>query len=420
MNNSFRFFIFLFLISSLGYAQRPDDQIKIEGRTNDASQLDKPYVILISIDGFRDDYLKKYNPKFLNKMGKKGVRAEALIPSYPSVTFPNHYTLVTGLIPPHHGLVGNNMLDIKTGKRYSLRNQEAVQNKDWYGGFPIWSLAESQKMLSACFYWPGSEAPIQDLYPSYYYPYSETKGMEERIETVVDWLNLPKATRPHLITFYMPEVDHAGHRYGPESLETKWAVNYVDESMEKLYQAVQKTNLPVNFVLVSDHGMTALDTENPIKLPKINPEEMEVVSNGVYVSIFTKNPDQKDSIYRYFKENKTDHYDVYRKSEVPEKYRFDAENDTYGRIGDVVLLAKAPFYFSQNNLIPKGSHGYHPEDNPDMNTVFIAWGPQLKKGMVLKPFQNTEVYAVLAKLLQLDYDEDSIDGTDEIANKIIR
>src|SRR5699024_1665739 len=138
----------------------------------------------------------------------------------------------------------------------------------------------SQELLSACFYWPGSEAPIKDYYPTYYYPYSETKSIEERIETVTDWLNLPKATRPHLITFYLPQVDHAGHRFGPESLETKWAVQYIDEGLEKLYKAVQKTKLPVNFVFVSDHGMTILDTENPIKLPKINPEKIEVVSNG--------------------------------------------------------------------------------------------------------------------------------------------
>src|SRR5690554_851260 len=252
MKKSYLLYFVLFLIIGSVYAQK-DDQIVIPNRTNAKEQLDKPYVILISIDGFRHDYFEKYQPEFLNQIATTGVKAEYMSPSYPSVTFPNHYTIVTGMIPPHHGLVGNNMFNPKTGERYSLGNSKAVKNSDWYGGVPIWSLAESQNMLSACFYWPGSEAKIAGYYPTYYYPYSETKGVEERVDRIVDWLEKPEAERPHLITFYMPDVDHAGHRYGPNAYETQAAVQYVDGAIKKLTEAVAKTGLAVNYVFLADH-----------------------------------------------------------------------------------------------------------------------------------------------------------------------
>lgn len=420
MKHPYLFLFFFISLFTVSFGQKTDDQIRIENRENARENFDKPYVILISVDGFRHDYFDKYQPDFLKKMKKKGVSAKAMVPSYPSVTFPNHYTIVTGLIPPHHGLVGNNMLDRKTGERYSLRNTKAVQNPEWYGGFPIWSLAESQDMLSACYYWPGSEAPIQDLPPSYYYPYAETKGVEERIESVVEWLELPEEKRPHLITFYMPDVDHAGHRYGPDAIETQSAVNYIDHSIKKLTEEVEKTGLPVNFIFLSDHGMTALDTENPLQLPEINPEEMEIASSGVYVSVFVKNPEKIDSAYDYFKENATEEYRVYLRDEVPEKYLFSTEQDKFDRIGDIVLIAEAPYYFSQNNLIPKGSHGYHPEDTPEMKTVFLAWGPDIRKSKKIDEFKNIHIYPLLAHLLELDYDQDAIDGDERLVKKVLK
>src|SRR5699024_8218269 len=251
---------------TFSFAQTEKDEIVIPNRENTENQQEKPYVILISVDGFRDDYFEKYNPEFLNEIKSKGVFAEKMIPAFPSVTFPNHYTLVTGMIPPHHGLVSNNMYDREKDEYYSIRNKEAVQNPDWYDGFPLWSLAESQNMLTACYYWPGSEAPIKGFPPTYYFPYSERKTVEKRIAKIVDWLKLPTEKRRQFITFYMPDVDQAGHRFGPDALETEFAVKYADATLQKLVEEVEKTDLPVNFIFVSVHGMTTVDVEKPIIL----------------------------------------------------------------------------------------------------------------------------------------------------------
>ena len=404
--------------TNTSHAQIKEDQIVVPNRTNAIEQQDKPYVILISIDGFRHDYFEKYKPQFLNKISEVGVKAEYMIPAFPSVTFPNHYSTVTGLIPPHHGLVGNNMFNPETGERYSLRNKEAVTNPDWYAGVPIWSLAESQSMLSACFYWPGYEAKIAGYLPTYYYPYAEDKGVEERIDQIVNWLEMPAAERPHLITFYMPDVDHAGHRYGPNAYETETSVQYIDGAIQKLTKAVAKTELPVNFVFLSDHGMTELDRENPIRLPEIDAELMDVVVNGSYTSIFVKKSKNIEEVYRYFQSEVTDQYSVYLKSNVPEKYRFSSKEDKHNRIGDIVLIADAPFYFTNRTPIP-GSHGYLAEDTPDMNTVFMAWGPDIQIGKQIEGFEIIHVYPLLVELLGLEY-EHEIDGDSRLLPKVLK
>ncbi len=421
----FYFTLFIFLIgpwaSSFSYGQTTDDQIQIPHRENKVSQRDKPYVILISVDGFRADYFEQYKPAFLQKMRRKGVAAEAMIPSFPSVTFPNHYTLVTGLIPPHHGLIGNTMYDPSTQEMYSLRDPKAVQNPRWYGGMPIWSLAESQGLLSACFYWPGSEAPIGGYYPTYYYPYSETKGVVERIQRVVDWLELPEEKRPHLITFYMPQVDHAGHSFGPESIETAAAVQLVDATMKRLVNQVSKTKLPVNFIFVSDHGMVKLDTAHPLRLPSLQEDRIEqVVNNGTYVSVFVKEKSQIAQVYRTLKAEAPSTYTVYLKEEVPEKYKFSTPYDRHNRAGDIILMAEAPYYFSKTGRIPEGSHGYLPADVPEMKTVFAAWGPQIKRHRKLEAFENVHLYPLLAHLLGLEYDSDTIDGDTRLVEEVLR
>lgn len=402
-----KLFSLLFFIGILLPLSAQTDEIRIPDRINSKVQTEKPYVILISVDGFRDDYFDRFNPPFLNQMREKGVTAKSMTPSFPSVTFPNHYTLVTGLIPAHHGVVGNSMYDPKTQDFYSIRNNEAVQNPDWYGGVPIWSLAESQKMLTACYYWPGSEARIADYYPTYRYPYSERKSVEDRIARVKDWLELPKAERPHLITFYMPDVDHAGHRYGPEALETEFAVKFADAAMRKLVEAVNETDLPVNYIFVSDHGMAAVNTEEPIIVPKVDDKKTKIVSSGTYVSIFTKNKKEKDSLYNTLKEESQtkNKFSVYLKKEVPEKYQFSDKEDKHNRIGDIVMIAKSPYYFSRTGrFVSPGAHGYLAEETPDMNTVFLAWGPDIQESKTIEPFENIHVFPLIADLLGLDYD----------------
>lgn len=411
--------ITVILGSSSAFAQSENEQIVVANRKNDEQQQKKPYLILISADGFRHDYIEKHQASFLSELSRSGVRAEALIPSFPSVTFPNHYTIVTGLYPSHHGLVGNNMYDPKIEERYSLRNAKAVLDPAWYGGTPIWALAEQQKMLTACYYWPGSEAAIQGVLPTYYYPYSEKIHIDKRIEEVVKWLRLPEADRPHLITFYFPEVDHAGHTYGPDAPETKAAVQYIDASVKSLVKAVGQTGLEVNYMFVADHGMTAINQEQLLKLPmEVNPEEMVVVSGGVYMSLFVKDADKIQQTYQEILAAKAPHYKVYLKTEVPEKYHFGAKDDYFGRIGDIVLIADSPYYFSNHKASP-GAHGYDPYQYPDMNATFMAWGPQIKANTRVEKFENIHIYPLMTKLLDLN-NNNKIDGDDRMVKSVLK
>ncbi|QNL48635.1 alkaline phosphatase family protein [Olivibacter sp. SDN3] len=400
------------------YSQPDTAQVIVPNRVNAFEQQGKPYVILISADGFRYDYTTKYKAKQLNKLAARGVRADALIPAFPSVTFPNHYTIVTGMYPAHHGLVGNNIYDIKTNSRYTLKNLKAVRDASWYGGVPIWTLAEQQQLLSASFYWPGSEAPIGGLYPSYYYPYNEKISIARRIQKVVEWLSLPAEKRPHLINFYLPEVDHAGHLFGPDAPETGRAVHFVDSAIYALTTAVKKTGLPVNFVFVSDHGMLNIDNEKPLKLPfNIDTSQVVIANNGTLVNIHVKDKKNITRIYKSIAAN-DEYFSVYLKKTLPSTYHYGKKNDRFNRVGDIVLVANAPYYFANNKPHP-GAHGYDPYETPEMNATFIAWGPSFKQGKIIPAFENIHIYPLLAKLLDLRY-QHTIDGDDRVAQETLK
>lgn len=401
-------------------AQEIEKQLVIEERKNDAKKEESPYVILVSLDGFRYDYIEKHNAKFLAEFASLGTKAESLIPSYPSVTFPNHYSIVTGMYPGHHGLVGNTMYDRNTEERYSLGNAKAVTDAKWYGGTPLWVLAEQQGMLSACYYWPGSEAPIQKVLPTYYYKYSEKSDIDSRLVQVKKWLTLPAEKRPHFITFYMPEVDHAGHQFGPDAEETTKAVQYVDEAMEKLYTLVKDSGLPINLVIVSDHGMLELDQKTLLKLPfEVDEKEMAVASNGTYVSLFIKDPKKIKTWYDKIKKSIDPKLmEVHLKDNLPQEYHFGSKDDRYNRVGDIVLTAHAPYYFTNRPLA--GSHGFDPAKVKEMHALFMAVGPNIKEKNTVKSFENVHIYPMIAQILGLTIDEKQVDGTGAVAKEVLK
>ncbi|MCS4237104.1 putative AlkP superfamily pyrophosphatase or phosphodiesterase [Myroides gitamensis] len=402
------------------HAQEIEKQLVIEERKNDAKKEESPYVILVSLDGFRYDYIEKHNAKFLAEFASLGTKAESLIPSYPSVTFPNHYSIVTGMYPGHHGLVGNTMYDRNTEERYSLGNAKAVTDAKWYGGTPLWVLAEQQGMLSACYYWPGSEAPIQKVLPTYYYKYSEKSDIDSRLVQVKNWLTLPAEKRPHFITFYMPEVDHAGHQFGPDAEETTKAVQYVDEAMEKLYTLVKDSGLPINLVIVSDHGMLELDQKTLLKLPfEVDEKEMAVASNGTYVSLFIKDSKKIKTWYDKIKKSIDPKLmEVHLKDNLPQEYHFGSKDDRYNRVGDIVLTAHAPYYFTNRPLA--GSHGFDPAKVKEMHALFMAVGPNIKEKNTVKSFENVHIYPMIAQILGLTIDEKQVDGTRAVAKEVLK
>lgn len=405
---------------NLVFAQAPLDTAQhINANTkNSAAQQQKPYVILISADGFRYDYAKKYNATNLLALSKNGVQAESMIPSYPTVTFPNHYSIATGLYPSHHGLVNNTFYDKKKDEKYSMGAKDKVRDGSWYGGTPLWVLAEQQQMLAANMFWVGSEAAVKDTRATYYYDFNEKISVTQRIQTVKEWLSLPEERRPHFITFYVSEPDHAGHSYGPEAPETERAVKMIDSVIYKLTEAVKTTGLPVNYVFVSDHGMTAIDRENPIPTPKeIDMKKFTIPSSGTMMDIQAKNKADILPLYDELKKVAKD-YDVYLKADVPAELQYSAKDDKMDRIGDILLLPHWPKVFS-NRKPGAGYHGFEPLKVKDMHATFMAWGPAFKNGVQIPSFENVDVYPLIAKILGLKITEE-IDGKKEVLSSILK
>ena len=415
------FLLYLLIWTVSASAQVDTTQRVVAGRLNSPEQQQKPYVILISADGFRYDYADKYEAKNLLALREQGVQAESMLPSFPSKTFPNHYSIVTGMYPATHGLINNSFYDPQRKESYFMRDRAKVEDGSWYGGVPLWVLAEQHKMLTASFYWVGSEAPVQGVLPTYHYQYNEAIAFEKRVQTVVDWLNLPEAQRPHLITFYMPEVDHAGHSYGPDAPETRAAVQELDENIKKLTDAVAKTGLPVNYIFVSDHGMTEIDIENTLPLPAaVDTAKFLVSGGGMVVELHAKDKRAIKSTYRKLKKEAKGNYKVYHKKNMPAHLHYGAKDDAYGRVGDILLLTDAPkvFHFSARKPSP-GAHGYDPLAVKDMHATFYAWGPAFQKGLKIPPFQNIQIYPVITKILGLEYNH-KIDGTKELVKEVLK
>jgi len=412
------------LIVAISYGQQKIDTTEqiIAGRKNAAAQQSKPYVILISVDGLRNDMAESYGAKNILRLSGQGVKAKFMQPSYPSLTFPNHYTIVTGLYPSHHGLVNNTFFDPAKNQMYSMGNKARVGDSSWYGGTPLWSLSEQQEMLSASFYWVGSEANIQGKRPTYYYNYNEKIKMDDRITAVKKWLQLPEDKRPHLITFYFPEVDHDLHEFGVGSAEAKHAVQFVDESIGKLVAEVDKLGLPVNFIVVSDHGMTNVDKDKVIKMPKaIDTTQFFVPYGSTSLHMYGKDVSKK-TIKKTYKALKKEaqNYTPYMLCKTPKKWHLRNKDDKYNRAGDIVLVPNPPYYFNIGTR-PSTNIGYHGFDNrlTDMRASFFAWGPAFKNNIEIEGFENVNVYPLVAEILGLTYDF-KIDGKLKVLKPILK
>ncbi|MGZ3754643.1 MAG: alkaline phosphatase family protein [Mucilaginibacter sp.] len=408
------------LLSSGAFAQSDLEQKIVPGRKNDPRQENKPYVILISADGFRYDYAEKYHATNLLKLAGDGVKASSMIPSYPSVTFPNHYTLVTGLYPSHQGIVNNAFYDRNRKGFYSMSNKTKVADASWYGGTPLWVLAEQQHLLSASFYWVASEAPIQGINPSYYYIYNDKIAISDRIKVVVDWLKLPPESRPHFITFYFPQVDHAGHTYGPDAPETEHEVHFVDDAVGELTKAVKSTGLDVNFIFVADHGMTKIDTEHPIGVPAaIDTSKFIISGDGVLVELYAKDQKYVADAYNKLKAE-AKNYRVYLSENMPAYLHYNRSDDWHNRIGDILLIPDWPMLFNLNNKkLNPATHGYDPYKIKEMHATFFAWGPAFKKHLEIPAFPNVDVYPLITDILGLRYTS-KIDGSQKLTAEVLK
>ncbi|HEX4038990.1 MAG TPA: ectonucleotide pyrophosphatase/phosphodiesterase [Acidobacteriaceae bacterium] len=396
----------LVLLCLLGAAWAQTDPagpvITVPHGPNAPAQLSKHYVVLVSLDGFRYDYARKYGARHLLAIAAHGASVpDGMIPSYPSLTFPNHYTLVTGLYPEHHGIVGNEFYDPARKQRYSYKDPKTNSDGTWYGGTPLWSLAEKQGMRSACFFWPGSEAEIAGERPTYYLHYDDKFPDEQRIDQVITWLRLPPEQRPHFITLYYPNVDHAGHQFGPDSPQTAEAVRHVDALMGTLDTDLKMLHLPIDLIIVSDHGMAKIQG-SWIDLSTYAPlDGFVTVGSSLYA------PSENAANFVYQKLKAADAaFMVYRRANVPAELHFNSNP----REGDPVIVARGPYAIrarapppDQEDRAPAvGSHGFDPTMMPDMKAVFYAEGPDIRPHVVLKPFENVNLFPLITKILGLD------------------
>ncbi|MGA2814497.1 MAG: ectonucleotide pyrophosphatase/phosphodiesterase [Candidatus Acidiferrum sp.] len=385
-------------------AQTAPPVLTSEHGANSAETLKKHYVILVSLDGFRYDYANKYHAENLLALAKTGASAPSgMIPAYPSLTFPNHYTLATGLYPEHHGIVANSFYDAEKKQTYSLGNPATVTDGSWYGGTPIWILAEQQGMRSACFFWPGSEAEIQGTRPSYYLKYDEKVANDARVAQVLSWLRLPEAQRPHLITLYFSEVDHQGHEHGPDSAEVAAAVQVVDNEIGALEAGLKTLSLPVDVIVVSDHGMASVQGDW-ITLDQYfsDGQAFEKIVSG---NLYAKSEADAQRAYEAL-HGKSDKFEAYRRKQMPPRLH----DDSNPRSGDPIIVTTGP-YLVRFSAPPApgvaehkqiGAHGFDPVRVPDMKASFFAAGPDIRTGVTVRTFENVDIYPLVAGLLGLD------------------
>lgn len=393
----------LLLCSAITLAQTPQTTpvITVDNGPNALVQEQKHYVVLVSLDGFRYDYAKKYGATHLLALAKQGASApDGMIPSYPSTTFPNHYTLVTGLYPEHHGIVAMSFYDEERKERYSFNDPKTSSDGSWYGGTPLWVLAEQQGMRSACFFWPGSEAAIQNVRPSYYLHFDDKFPDAQRISQIVAWLKMPEDRRPHFITLYLSNVDHAGHQYGPGSPQVAQAVKHVDALIGKLHEELDALHLPIDLIVVSDHGMAREEG------PWINLDQYADLSNFTTVGSLLYGKTEADVERAYQKLKAADSaFVVYRRAKMPSWLHYNGNP----RAGDPIVVAKGPYAIrahgppagEADHAPNAGVHGYDPREVPEMKAIFFAAGPDIRPGTVLKPFENVNVYPFIAKILDL-------------------
>jgi len=374
------------------------------GGVNHPAHEGAPYVVLISFDGFRADYLERYDLPHLRRAAAHGARARAMTPVFPTLTFPNHYSLVTGLHPGRHGIVANGFYDPRIDRAYSLSNREAVGDGVWYRGEPIWVTAERQGMVSACFFWPGSEAPIGGVRPTFWRAYDAGIPNEERVAAALDWLRLPAERRPHLITLYFSDVDSASHRGPLDSPAVADAARALDGQLGLLLDGIDA--LPIRdrvyVVVTSDHGMVETSADHVVRLDDLlDLSLVRVGFSGPVTALHVGGDAARARGVRDRLNAALRHGRAWVREEVPERFQFRGDP----RAGDVVVLMDAPWRLSagpdrRGSDAPFGMHGWDPA-LPGMQALFLAIGPGIPPGLVVDRVENVDVYPFLTEVLGL-------------------
>jgi len=363
-------------------------------------------LLLISFDGFRHDYLQKAPTPHMDELVKTGVLSEGMIPIFPSKTFPNHYTLVTGLYPEHSGIVANSFYDPAFKALYKVGTKSVQQGK-WYGGEPIWVTAEKQGFKTGSVFWPGSEAKIAGKYPDRYLHYNGSMPLKARVDTAVSWLSGQQDFKADFVTLYFSNTDDYGHLYGPQSDSIKSAISKLDNTIGYLVNRLKKRHVwpNINIIIVSDHGMAQVSHKKVIFLDDlIKLDHVRITSNNPILYL-QPSKDNVIPVYRKLKRSEH-HYRVYLRSQLPQRWHLKSNK----RVADIVMVADLHYQILTHNQFDKiegkgyldgGTHGYD-NDEPDMYAFFLAHGPSFKRDLIIKPFQNIQIYDLMCKLLDIE------------------
>lgn len=379
------------------------------------------YTVIISLDGNRWDYPDYYEMPFFDSLATVGVKAR-MEPSFPSSTFPNHYTMATGLVPDHNGLVNNSFWNPATQHGYALSDPESRYDPRYYLGEPVWQTAQKQGVKCGVIYWVGSDIPIGGMYPTYYRKWDDEPHwtFEERADEIVRLLSLPEKDRPRLVMGYFDEPDHQGHVNGPFAPETKAMAEEMDALMHKLYLRLKA--LPygdkINFIVAGDHGMTEISPERFVAWYDVVPQEwVERMSGSIPTSIWVKDG-YVDSLYNRLAS--IEHLNVWRHGEVPDYLDYG----TSDRLGQLIVSPDLGWQFNFAPSRNKGTHGFDCKET-DMMVAFRAVGPDFKQGYEApftegeqSAFRNIDLYPLLCKLLGVK--PAPVDGKLERIQKILK
>lgn len=377
------------------------DQTRSDQTRSDQTGSKPAPLLLISIDALRPDYLGKGDTPHLDRLARQGVRAEGMIPSYPSLTFPNHFTLVTGLRPDRHGVIHNTMRDEGLGD-FRVADLAAVGDGRWWQAEPIWVSAEKAGMRTAIWAWPGSAAEIDGVRPTRWEPYDESVPAAQRAEDVARWLQEPAGTRPGFAALYLEMVDGAGHDYGPDAPQTREAVREADAAVGRLIDALARKRMldKVNVIVVSDHGMAVVPPGHVVAVEDMVPmEDAVVISIGQSVGIAPRAGRVEAAEKRLL--GRHEHYQCWRKQDLPTRWHYGRNprvppivcqmDEGWDAISAAAVAKRQPG-------ATRGSHGYDPL-LPSMRAAFIARGPAFRKGVAIPSFDNVDVYPLMARLL---------------------
>lgn len=362
-----------------------------------------PKLLLVSFDGFRWDYLSKTDTPNFDRITNNGVKAKWVKDTFTSLTFPNHYTIVTGLYEESHGIVANMFYDPVFKEMFTLETKS--DDGKFYGGEPIWVTNQLQGGRTGVYYWPGSEAKIKNVRPNIYEKFVEYNVSMElwinRTDTVIEWLTDPEKL-VDLALLYFKEPDHTGHIYGPDSPEVVHMIQQCDKIVGYLLDQLEEHGLSnmLNIIITSDHGMTEMNRSRFITLDDhIDRNKTKLLIDYVVgTSVWPKSGENitKD-LYKNLSSIDPKHIEVWMKNDIPPEYHYKNNR----RVAPILMSAKQGWGIKENWKNPHyllGRHGFN-NSRMDMHPFFVATGPVFKKGFVSEPFENVDIYPLMCHIL---------------------